>query len=321
MEHLALAEAFLGGDVEVRGDWLEVMKVTEIATPDPSWIERARAAARLALESRRKLNRATIAFHYDRPVEFFLPWFERWRSYSHGFYETEDDEPGAAQARKLQYAIDALRLKPGMRVFDMGCGWGSFLEYAGMRGIEVHAITISKMQHEFVSDLIERERLPCTVELVDFLDYSPSTTFDGAVFMGTFEHFPDYDRACRFLARKLRPAARFYADFCSHPRSRFVGSFLAKYIWPGAATYVDLPGLIRAAQRAGFFVTELVDDTRDYALTVRDWAEAFDRQSDELAKDFGRESTRAFQLFLHASHYFLATRRTYAYHLIAARAG
>ena len=62
-----------------------------------------------------------------------------------------DDALAAAEARKLQYAIDALALVRGSRVLDMGCGWGSFLEYAGARGIAVHGITISRAQYDYVA--------------------------------------------------------------------------------------------------------------------------------------------------------------------------
>ena len=92
------------------------------------------------------------------PPEFFLPWFERWRSYSHGLYATPDDDPSAAQARKLQSAIDALGLRPGMRVLDVGAGWGSFVEYAGLQGIRVHGLTISREQHRFVAGVDPRAR-------------------------------------------------------------------------------------------------------------------------------------------------------------------
>ena len=156
--------------------------------------------------NRIRYDKESIAFHYDRPVEFFLPWLDRWRCYSHGLYSTPDDTVTEAIARKMQYAIEALALEPGMDVFDMGGGWGCFVEYAGLQGIRVHAITISEEQHRFVQALIHEKGLPCTVELVNFREYRPRIQFDGAVFMGTFEHFPEYESAARFPARP--PEAR-----------------------------------------------------------------------------------------------------------------
>lgn len=314
---LAVAEAHLRAEIDVTGDFREVMKLTEVIAPGPTAWERLRFASQLLLRDRRSLQRESVAFHYDRPPEFFLPWFERWRSYSHGLYEASDDAPEAAQARKLARAVEALGLAPGMHVFDMGCGWGSFLEYAGLRGIRVHGITISEEQHRFVSRLIREQRLPCTVERVDLLDHWPEQPYDGAVFMGTFEHFSDYPHAARFLAAHLRPGARVWADFCSEREGFQVGAFLARHVFPGTARYVDVPALLGALIRAGFNVHELADDTLSYAWTCRDWAAALERDQKALAERFGEESVRAFRVFLRASEHFLETNRTQAYHLVA----
>jgi cyclopropane-fatty-acyl-phospholipid synthase len=314
---LAVAEAYLRGEIDVEGDFLEVVKLTEVISPGPTFWERLRFGARLLLRDRRRLQRESIAFHYDRPAEFFLPWFERWRSYSHGLYASSDDLPEEAQERKLAQAVEDLGLEPGMRVFDMGCGWGSFLEYAGLRGIRVHGITLSREQHAFVDRLIRDQGLPCSVERIDFLDYEPAEPFDAAVFMGTFEHFGDYAKAADFLARHLRPGGRLWADFCSEREGHQVGAFLARYIFPGAATYVNVPALLEALIRAGFNVYELSDDTLSYALTCRDWASALEHESKALAERFGEEPVRAFRIFLRASQYFLETNRTQAYHLVA----
>jgi cyclopropane-fatty-acyl-phospholipid synthase len=317
--HLEVAEAFLAARIDVEGDPYEVAKVTDLLDLQPGLLARAAWALRLRLPNRAAYNAAAIAFHYDRPAEFFLPWFERWRSYSHGFYAGSDDDPSAAQARKMQHAIDRLGLQPGMRVLDMGGGWGCFVEYAGRQGIRVHAITISREQHRFVGALIEREGLPCTVELVDFIAHRPTDPYDGAVFMGTLEHVPDYARVGRFLARHLAPEGRVYADFCAQRSAFQVGAFLRKHLWPGPVAYVDLAALIRALTRAGFTIHEVGDDTLSYAYTVRDWARGLERHHAELAARFGEASVRTFLLFFWASYHFLTTDRTQAYHLVAGR--
>jgi cyclopropane-fatty-acyl-phospholipid synthase len=318
-DHLGVAEAYLAGRIDVEGDMAETLRVTDVLDLEPGRLSRFAWRTRLRLPGRLAYNAATIAFHYDRPAEFFLPWFERWRSYSHGFYETPDDDPSAAQARKMQYAIDRLGLRPGMRVLDMGAGWGCFVEYAGRQGIRVEAITISHEQHQFVDELIARERLPCTVTLVDLFAYHPALPFDGAVFMGTLEHVPEVERVAAFLAHHLAPSARVYADFCAQRSHFLMGAFLRKYIWPGPTAYVDLARLVRALTRAGFNVHDVGDDTLSYAYTVRDWARGLEVHREALAARFGEETVRTFLVYLWASHHFLATNRTQAYHLVAGR--
>ena len=141
----------------------------------------------------------------------------------------------------------------------------------------MHGITLSREQHGFVTELIRAESLPCTVTLVDFFDYRPPGTFDGAVFMGSLEHIPDYRFVARFLARHLRPEARVYCDFVTTRAGRLAGAFLRKYIFPGITGYVELGRLVTALTTAGFNVAELADDTLSDAWTVRDWAEALQR--------------------------------------------
>jgi cyclopropane-fatty-acyl-phospholipid synthase len=316
-DHLALAEAYLHGAIDVEGDLAEVLKVTDVLVLDESIWDRIRLSLGLLLLGRRAMNREAVAFHYDRPPAFFLPWLERWRSYSHGFWAGPDDDPSAAQARKMQHAIDALGLRPGDRVLDMGAGWGCFVEYAGRQGIHVHGITISREQHRFVEDLIRQQGLPCSVELVDFFAYRPAAPFAGAVFLGTLEHVVDYRYAARFLAAHLVPGGRVYADFCATREGFHGGRFLKKWIWPGSVTYVDVGSLVGALARAGFDVHELADDTLSYAWTVRDWALRFDAGAKDLAERFGEPSVRAFRLFLWASYHFLSRDRTQAYHLVA----
>ncbi|MCC6764536.1 MAG: class I SAM-dependent methyltransferase [Deltaproteobacteria bacterium] len=318
-DHLAVAEAFLAARIDLEGDGFEVVKATDVLSLDVPWATRALRLLRLRLPNRLAYNAAAIAFHYDRPAEFFLPWFERWRSYSHGYYAAPDDDPSAAQGRKMQHAIDRLGLRPGMRVFDMGGGWGAFVEYAGLRGIRVETITISRAQHRFVSDLIVRLGLPCRVELADFLEYRPSAPYDAAVFMGTLEHVPDYRRVGGFLARWLTPEGRVYADFCARGRAHQFAAFITKHVWPGPVAAVDLGRLIGVLTGAGFVIHEVTDDTLSYAYTVRDWARGIEAHRGELAARFGEASVRTFLLLFWSSYHFFRTRRTRAYHVVAGR--
>jgi cyclopropane-fatty-acyl-phospholipid synthase len=316
-DHLGVAESYLHGAIEIEGDWLEVMKVTEHLSVDATLAERARLWLRLLLRDRIAYDQESIAYHYDRPPEFFLPWLGRWRCYSHGLYTSEHDTLDAAIARKLQWAIDALGLEPGMRVLDMGGGWGCFVEYAGLRGIHVHALTISAVQHRFVSELIREKDLPCSVELVNFREHRPARRYDAAVFMGTFEHNPEYARAARWLAANLVPGARVWADFCAQRRDVTIGRFMKKWIWPGPITYVDPARWITAFVREGWNVHEVADDTRSYACTVRDWGDALETNRKALAERFGEPAVRAFLLFLRGSQRFLLDNRTQAYHVVA----
>ena len=318
-DHLALAEAFLQERVDVDGDLRAILAVTDHLDLGPpsrlaTWAWRLRW-----LFDRRRFGRRSIAFHYDRPPDFFLAWLDPARSYTHGLYRGPDDDLAAAQARKLDAAIEALGLEAGMEVLDVGCGWGSFLEHAGRRGIRVRGLTLSREQERFVAERIRALDLPGRVECVDFLDYEPNARFDGAVFMGSLEHIPDYRAVGRFVAEHLTPTARIWADFVTSREGPIAGAFLRRYIFPGVSGYVDRPKLVAELERAGFGVREMEDDTLSCAYTVRDWALALEASRWKLAERHGEATVRAFLLYLWSSCHFLETRRTQAWHLVAAR--
>jgi cyclopropane-fatty-acyl-phospholipid synthase len=320
-DHLALADAYLQERLDVEGTLRDVIRVTDQLDVEPDRFGALAFWLRFLFD-RRRFNRASISFHYDRPPDFFLSWLGPARCYTHGFYAGPDDDLSSAELRKLQYAVDVLSLETGSRVLDVGCGWGSFLEFAGLRGIEVHGITISREQFDYVQDRIHKKNLPCSVEWVDFHDLRPTHDFDAAVFMGSLEHLPGLRRVSRFLARHLRPDGRVYADFVSSREGRMSGAFLRRHIFPGVSHYVDLPGLRAALERAGFRVIAVEDDTTSCGYTVRDWALRMEARRTELAVHHGEAAVRAFLLYLWASHHFLlGNQRTQAYHLVAARGG
>lgn len=316
---LRLGEAHLDGRVAVEGDLREALRVVFHLSMEARWRDRLALWLRLRLRDRIAADRESIAFHYDRPAGFFLPWLGSHRCYSHGLYEHEGEGLDTAMERKLRTAVERLGLEPGMDVLDMGGGWGCFVEYAGLRGIRVHAITISREQYRLTRELIESRALPCRVELVDFWEFRPGRTFDAAVFMGTLEHNPEYGRVFERLGGWLAPGARVWADFCAQRRDTAIGPFLKRHLWPGPVRYVDAGRLVREIGRCGFNVHELVDDTLSYAWTVRDWGDALERESKALSECFGERAVRAFLLFLRGSELFLTRNETQAYHLVAGR--
>jgi cyclopropane-fatty-acyl-phospholipid synthase len=329
-EQLAVAVAYVHGAIDVEGDFRPVLYVTDhLDMGGVSKLREALTWLRYVVD-RRRFDSESVSAHYDRPADFFTAWLDPSRSYTHGFYDSEGDDVATAQRRKLRYAVDAVQARPGnaprepgrgMDVLDVGCGWGSFLEYAGRQGVRVHGLTLSREQHRYVTELIRAQQLPCTVTLVDFFDYQPPLAFDGAVFMGSLEHIPDYRYVARFLARHLKPDAPVYADFVTTRAGRLAGAFLRKYIFPGITGYVELGRLVTELHTAGFNVAEVADDTLSDAWTVRDWAVALERCRAELAARHGEVTVRAFLLYLWSSHHFLATNRTQAYHLVAKRWG
>ena len=271
------------------------------------------------LLDRRGLDQRSIAHHYDRPPDFFLAWLDRTRSYTHGFYASPDDDPTAAQIRKLQFAIDALGLEPGMEVFDMGCGWGAFLEYAGARGIRVQGITLSRDQHAFVSERIRalEASLPRRVRGLSRL--SPRSRLRRRRLHGKPGAPP------RLPAHGTLPARASAAAGGHVLRLRHLEAGQARR---RLHDEVHLPGREQLRRRAGTRARSAARGPqreraggRHAELRLhgaRLGAEPRARRDDARARH-GELPVRAFLLYLWSSYHFLATNRTQAYHVVASR--
>jgi cyclopropane-fatty-acyl-phospholipid synthase len=156
---------------------------------------------------------------YDVGNDFFRLWLDERMNYTCGLHENVATEE-EAQLAKLRFIADAAGVRPGMRVLDVGCGWGAMLEYlTAERGVAAaHGLTLSR--HQF--DHVVRRDLPrVSVELRSYLEYQPTEPFDAVVSVGMLEHAATPEQArsgehvrvyaeyFRRIHSWTRPAARF----------------------------------------------------------------------------------------------------------------
>ncbi len=313
---LRLAEAFVEGTIVVEGELREVVRAADSMSTVLSPWQKAKTLARIRLRRRSGTQRLATS-HYDRPFDFFRSWLGPTRSYTHALFADHNQGLDQAQERKFERALEALSIAGSDRILDIGCGWGSFLEYAGRKGFRVDGITVSKEQARFVRGIIERRSLPCRIFEMDFFDFEAEEPYAGAVLMGSLEHLMDTRRVANRLRHLMSARGRIWADFCAQSHDPFPGEFITREVWPGAAMYVHLPTLIEDFNRADLRMLEVVDDTAHYARTVEIWGDRLDNVMGDLGLEFGTD-VRVFQLLLRGSQHFLETRQTLAYHVVAA---
>src|ERR1700758_4015687 len=136
-------------------------------------------------------DRQAVRYHYDLPAEFYALWLDRYMVYSCAYFEAPDEDLESAQVRKLDYICRKLRLRPGERLLDIGCGWGGLIIYAAQHyGVEAYGITLSQTQAELAQRRIEEAGLTgtCKVEVRDYRDVNVVDSFDKIVSVGMFEH-------------------------------------------------------------------------------------------------------------------------------------
>ena len=318
MDELGICEAYMAGSLDVAGDMLGFVGLRGLLSDRHPLHSLWQRIAPLLI-GRVRTDRQAIATHYDFSSEFYLKFMDRTRCYSHALFERDDEALETAQRRKLDFAIDACRLKPGDQVLDVGGGWGSFTEHAGRRGIQVTSLTISAQQESYLTDLVRRHQLPCRIRNQDFLNYAAPAPYDAIVILGVMEHLPDYPAVLRQFQELLKPGGRVYLDASAFREKYSKPTFVSRYIFPGDHSYFCLHEFLAAVARTPMEVLAVHNDRHNYFLTCTAWAEKLEAARDEIVSRWGETLYRRFRLYLWGSAHAFLTRGMDAYRVVLER--
>jgi cyclopropane-fatty-acyl-phospholipid synthase len=318
LDELKICEAYMAGNLDVVGDMLGFVSLRGVLSDNHPLHMLWRRLAPLFI-GREQTDRQAIASHYDYDNEFYLTFMDPTRCYSQAVFERDDETLEAAQRRKLDFAIESCRLKPGDRVLDVGGGWGAFTEHAGRRGIEVTALTISRHSEAFLMDLIQRLQPPCRVVNQDFLEYAAPEPYDAIVILGVMEHLPDYPAVLRQFQRLLKPGGYVYLDASAFREKYSKPTFVSRYIFPGDHSYFCLHEFLTAVAKTPLEVLAVHNDRHSYYLTCKAWAENLEAARDEIISRWGETLYRRFRLYLWGSAYAFLSRGMDAYRVVLQR--
>ncbi len=152
-DEVEICEAYMAGSLDVVGDMLKFVGLRRMLR-DSHPLHTLWHRLMPLFIGREQTDRQAIANHYDFSNEFYLSFMDPTRCYSQAVFERDDERLESAQRRKLDFAVESCRLKPGDRVLDIGGGWGAFTEHAGRRGIQVTSLTVSRQSELFMIDLM-----------------------------------------------------------------------------------------------------------------------------------------------------------------------
>jgi cyclopropane-fatty-acyl-phospholipid synthase len=251
---------------------------------------------------------SAIGFHYDQPVSFYRSFLGEDLVYSCGYYDEGIETVDDAQRAKIDYTLRKLRLRPGERLLDIGCGWGSLvIRAAKVFGAQALGITLSRRQYEEARRRIADADLEgrASVELCDYRDLG-DRTFDKIVSVGMVEHvgrsrFQAYFRAA---LRALRPGGFFLnhgiADQTPRRRGFRSSGFLARYVFPDGEL-VPISEMLEFAERNGFEVRDVENLREHYARTLRDWGHNLERNRDAIIAATDERTYRVWRLYMAGS--------------------
>jgi cyclopropane-fatty-acyl-phospholipid synthase len=331
---LSLSEAYISGDLEVEGDLEAAMPVANYLVgrnwPAVTMLRIGKSLLRLPRLDRlwrkdtqpaklsgqlhsMERDRQAVAYHYDVSNDFYALWLDEQMVYSCAYFATADEALETAQARKLDYLCRKLRLRPGERLLDIGCGWGGLVIHAARKyGVNTLGITLSKKQAELANERIERAGLQkrCRVEVSDYRDLKETGAFEKIVSVGMFEHVGESQLPLYFqhVWQLLCPGGVFLnhgiANRPSDPNPKG-STFQNRYVFPDGEL-VPINVTLRCAEEAGFEVRDVESLREHYVLTLRHWARRLELHREEALRLINEPTYRVWRLFLPGSAYGFA---------------
>ncbi len=321
---LSLGEAYIYNDFDIEGDIEAILPLMEHFIKGP-WgrMEQLRYGKRLlrlpkmgqprpddtgakvrGLLHSKERDRQATNYHYDRSNDFFALWLDSRMIYSCAYFATPDDDLEMAQERKLDYLCRKLRLRPGERLLDIGCGWGGLLIYAAQHyGVEADGITLSPLQAELARERIRKAGLEkrCHVDICDYREVNKPRAYDKLVSVSMAEHIgkpllPTYFKCAWEL---LRPGGVFLNHGIGiHATARILGrAFVHRYVFPDGEC-VPIGTTLQAAEEAGFEVRDVENLKEHYVYTVRHWIRRYEERSDEVKRIAGELTYRIWRVYL-----------------------
>ena len=247
-----------------------------------------------------------IHAHYDLGNDFYRMWLDPTMTYSSGLYLDERNTLWTAQMNKYEALCEAMDLRPGQSVLEIGCGWGGFAEHAALhREARVTGLTISQEQFDWATRRMKTQEIADQVE-IRFEDYRHTTgTFDRIASIEMFEavgeqYWPDYFRTLRERLTDDGKAALqiITIDDRFFDRYRKRVDFIQQHVFPGGML-ISEPKLAEQAAKAGLKITHTRRFGLDYARTLADWAKTFEMNWNELRRQgFDEEFRRLWRFYL-----------------------
>jgi len=322
-DEAAMADAYLRDDLDIEGDLFAVPSVARaILAKHRSLRQKVSLAVKFArlpenarkgwrtprarlrgTQHRVKRDRAAVTHHYDVSNDFYQLFLDESMTYTCAMFSRPDEDLAVAQERKNDMICRKLRLQPGERFLDVGCGWGSLIMHAARRfGARAVGITISEPQAQLARERIAAAGLSeqCEVRILDYRALPQDGSFDKAASVGMFEHVGSAQAGAFF--RSLFGALRAGGAYLHHaiagnpltpPTSN--ETLNQRYVFPDTEL-IPIAQVLNVAGMCGFEVRDLENLREHYALTLRRWIAALEARHAAAVAQVGEATYRAWRL-------------------------
>ncbi len=329
-----LGEAYVEGHLDVGGTAHDIVEIahrlaeTE-AEASPGLV--GRFVSRIAEGARhsKAQDREAIEFHYDVSNDFYAAWLDPRMLYSCAYFENGDETLAEAQLKKLDHILTKLRLRPGQRLLDIGCGWGALVLRAAEKfGARCVGITLSQNQFELASERVRAAGLADRVEirLQDYREVDGS--FDRISSVGMCEHvgLKNLDTYFRVIHERLAPDGWALnhnitsTDVDNGKTSLSGGRFIDSYVFP----HGELPHIstvLDAMQRSGLEPVDAEGLRRHYARTLELWSDNYEARSEQLRELVDDRHWRIWRVYLVGCQWAFENDECSVFQVLCQRAG
>jgi cyclopropane-fatty-acyl-phospholipid synthase len=346
---LSIVEAFISNDIDIEGNVESAMglgdaigqriqSVGALLRLVPAILTLPRDDQAAPVESRysrslrlltpraRRSTESEIQFHYDVGNDFYALWLDPSMLYTCAYFRNESDDLATAQINKIDHICRKLRLRPGDRLLDIGCGWGGLVMHAAEQyGARATGITLSSAQAIYAQAKITERGLTdrCKVQMMDFRDLPANARFDKISSVGVTEHVPE-NRQPGYFARAfqaLEPGGLFLnhceVSLRAARRTHTLGErfgrwvwkrdqFIDKYVFPDARL-VSFGSIVRSAESVGFEVRDVESLREHYMMTLRTWLRGLEKRRADAIRLVGERTYRVWRLYMSAGAYGFRT--------------
>ena len=304
----SLGEAFVEGHIDVVGPIGDAIRAAESLARRLSGAKKGRLPGLLRNLHTKRVDAEAIRYHYDVSNDFYALWLDRRMVYSCAYFRTGEETIDQAQEHKLDHICRKLRLAPGDRLLDIGCGWGALVMHAAERyGVNALGITLSQNQHALASERIRAAGLQdrCEVRLQDYRDVPGDGVFDKIASVGMFEHVGLKNLAVYFATiRRLLADGGIVlnhgitsVDTDSRTVGLGAGDFIGKYVFPhGELPHLSL--VIKEMAAAGLEVMDSETLRLHYAKTLEQWSARLEASLDRALAFAGDRRLRIWRTYL-----------------------
>jgi cyclopropane-fatty-acyl-phospholipid synthase len=306
-----LAKRYVEQDIDVDGDPRDVLDLGETLCDAGSNVRSLGRHLPKWFRHTKLFDRKAIHYHYDVNDDFFGLWLDHNRVYSCAYFRRADDTLDQAQEQKLDHICRKLRLQPGERFLDIGCGWGALIRWAARNyGVHATGITLSDNQHRYAREKIAAEGLTknCEVMLMDYRDLPETEPFDKIASVGMVEHVGRTNLPVYFakIFRLLRPGGTLMNHGIAlnlldqGELGSDMGNFIDEYVFPGGQL-AHISQMVAEMSRQGLECWDVESLRPHYARTLWHWVDRLEANREQAVKMVGEKIYRIWRIYMAGS--------------------